>query len=168
MRRPSPRYSPTPLPPYRYVPGKAPHPTRDPQGHSHGRREPALPRHWASDWNHCDAYLYGVDLFNSRYWWEAHESWERCWVASGRDGVDGQFLQGLIQVAVACLKYEQGRTGVAVRLAAEGFSRMPRNQPLHLGIDVPTLRALTLAHVEGGNPAAPVIDLVFATDDSDG
>ena len=33
-----PRYTNLPLPAYRFVPGKAPHPTRDPDGHSYNKQ----------------------------------------------------------------------------------------------------------------------------------
>ncbi|MFQ5661093.1 MAG: hypothetical protein ACE5GZ_11755 [Gammaproteobacteria bacterium] len=37
-----PRYTNRPFPSYRYVPGKAPHPTRDPDGHSYNKPPPLL------------------------------------------------------------------------------------------------------------------------------
>ena len=37
-----PRYSTRPFPSYRFVPGKSPHPRRDPHGHSYGQPEPKL------------------------------------------------------------------------------------------------------------------------------
>ena len=58
-------------------------------------------------WYDCESYLYGVDLFNHAYWWEAHEAWEGPWRAAGRQSATGFFLQGLIQISVARLKWSQ-------------------------------------------------------------
>lgn len=70
-----PRFLPDrPFPPYAYVPGDAPHPTRDPGGHSYGAEfeipEPPDPE----DWRACRDYLYGIDLFNHGFYWEASPS----------------------------------------------------------------------------------------------
>src|SRR2546426_12089964 len=82
-----PRYSQRPFPAYRYVPGLHPHPQRDPAGHSY-QPKPALNRHapWSiADWRTLDDWLYGVDLFNHFYFWEAHEAWEGLWAAVERE-----------------------------------------------------------------------------------
>ena len=50
------------LPAYSYVPGKHPHPFRDVDGHSHGL-EIVVHEFDPSNWQRCDAYLFGVDLF---------------------------------------------------------------------------------------------------------
>jgi uncharacterized protein len=82
-----PRFLPDrPFPLYAYVPGHTPHPTRDPDGHSYGAAfempEPPDPQEWRA----CRDYLYGIDLFNHGFYWEAHEVWEGLWVACGRRG----------------------------------------------------------------------------------
>jgi Domain of unknown function (DUF309) len=61
------------LPPYAYLPGKNPHPVRDPAGHSyHVKPIPVAAEVSLSS----DAFLWGLDLFNHGYYWEAHEAWE--------------------------------------------------------------------------------------------
>ena len=65
-----------PLPPYSYVPGKFPHPIRDPQGHSFGEVPDAVVNLDPQQWRECRPYLRGIDLFNHGFYWEAHESWE--------------------------------------------------------------------------------------------
>ena len=96
------RYTDLPFPAYRHLPGRTPHPRRDPSGHHFGIPEigsgPLEPELW---WE-CGPYLYGVDLYNFAYFWEAHESWEAVWKASA--GLTATFLQGLIQVSAALLK----------------------------------------------------------------
>ena len=51
-------------------------------------------------------FLEGVHNFNSRKFWEAHESWETLWLAAESDLE--QFLQGLIQVAAAYHHVQRG------------------------------------------------------------
>ena len=105
------RYCPNrPLPPYRFVPGLHPHPTRHPAGHSYA---PAAPLHgraaWdPSAWRTLDDWLSGVDRFNTFYFWEAHEAWEGLWAAVPRDSRPARTLQGLIQIAAALLKIHLG------------------------------------------------------------
>lgn len=151
------RYTTRPFPRYRYIPGRSPHPVRDPDGHSFGHGPAPLETFAEEDWPACVEYLYGIDLFNHRYWWEAHESLEQCWVAAGRTTELGLFLQGLIQVAVACLKLEQGFTDVAKRMAEDGLAKFPRD-PRRLGISVAELRRDIYAHLQGTAPA-PAIHL---------
>ena len=60
------------LPPYAYLPGKNPHPVRDPTGHSyHVEPIPVAAEVSLSS----DAFLWGLELFNHGYYWEAHEAW---------------------------------------------------------------------------------------------
>lgn len=152
------RYTTRPFPPYRYIPGRAPHPIRDPQGYAHGKPPPAPPAFDAGRWAACREYLYGIDLFNHGYWWEAHEALEACWVAAGRTTDTGRFLQGLIQIAVACLKHEQGFADAARRLAEEGMRKFPRTARQFLGINLDALRAETREHLESAGPP-PVVML---------
>jgi len=109
VRPPPPRLLPErAFPPYAYLPGRTPHPTRDPDGHSHGlaHEDPAPPD--PAQWRACGGYLYGIDLFNHGFYWEAHEAWEGLWVACGRRGATATFLQGLINLAAAGFKARWG------------------------------------------------------------
>lgn len=54
-------------------------------------------------WRQNEDYLYGVDLYNFAYWWEAHEAWEGLWHQA--EDTYRLFLQGLIQVSAAFIKY---------------------------------------------------------------
>jgi hypothetical protein len=135
------RYSQRPFPAYRYVPGLHPHPIRDPRGHSY-QPVPTLNRHapWdADEWRTLDDWLYGVDLFNRFYFWEAHEAWEGLWAAAGRDTAPALLLQGLIQIAAALLKTHMGVFLGARTLSAEGLDKLGRVaalQPALLGLDI--------------------------------
>jgi uncharacterized protein len=125
-----PRFVPdTAFPPYTFVPGRTPHPVRDPGGHLYGQT-PELPPPLDPDhWQIGRAYLHGVDLFNHGYYWEAHEVWEGLWRAAGRTGRTADFLKGLIKLAAAGVKVRQGQPrGIASHAtgAAELFRDIAR------------------------------------------
>jgi hypothetical protein len=122
-----PRYTDIALPEYRFVPGEQPHPIRDPAGHSYlppGAPPPSVAYKRAHRWRDCPAYLYGCDLYNHGYWWEAHETWEGLWRQATRDGGQRHFLQTLIQVAICHLKLHTGVLG--------GVRSLRRNSTRHL------------------------------------
>lgn len=99
------RYCPQrPFPPYRYLPGLMPHPIRDEEGHSYGQPESDVPFIPPQNWCQNEAYLYGVDLYNYSYWWEAHEAWEAVWNTAPSSSPYAMFMQGLIQIAAAFIK----------------------------------------------------------------
>lgn len=119
------RYVPDrPFPPYAFLPGRDPHPVRDPEGHSYGADEGPGERFDPADWRACTDYLWGVDLYNHGYLWEAHEAWEGLWHASKHDPVQASCLQGLIQCAAACLKVRMGEPRGVARLAEMGTKRL--------------------------------------------
>lgn len=98
-----------PLPPYSYVSGKFPHPIRDPRGHSYGEPAPKVSPFSTDNWRECETYLWGIDLFNNGYYWEAHEAWEAVWHTAGRRGVVADFCKALIKLAAAGVKAREGR-----------------------------------------------------------
>jgi hypothetical protein len=109
------------FPAYAHRLGVTPHPLTDPRGHSFGlvpTRTLPVPANLSGEWRVCAAYLWGVDLFNHGYWWEAHEAWEEPWKASARESPEARYLQGLIQVAAAALQQARGRGDGAARLMA--------------------------------------------------
>ena len=114
-----------------------PHPVTDPMGHSYGVREQpvvlgerCLPR----DWARVEEYLYGVDLLNAAFFWEAHESWESVWHAVERSSVVGRFLQGLIQSSAALLQHHCGhRLGAANLLERSRSNLEPAHEWLAAG-----------------------------------
>ncbi len=118
------RYSRVPFPPYRHRPGRTPHPRRHLQGHRYGQDEVLPERFDPTLWEACDDYLYGADLYNHGYYWEAHEAWEGLWKTTGRTDVPGRFLQGLIQVAAAVLKRRVDSPAGMRRLARKGMEKL--------------------------------------------
>jgi hypothetical protein len=106
-----------PLPRYSYVPGRLPHPVSDPAGHAFGHTPSPVAPLDPARYTECRTYLYGLDLLNQGYYWEAHEALEQLWHAAGRHGPTAMLLQGLIKVAAAGVKVREGRAGGTRRLA---------------------------------------------------
>lgn len=121
-----------------------------------------------SNWQSCETYLYGIDLFNHGYWWEAHEALEPVWLAAGKETETGLFVQGLIQIAVANLKNVQGATDVAQRMAMTGLDKMRRMEGICLGIDVRRFCTEVKAFFEAGDQPPVIIELVMDKTESTG
>jgi hypothetical protein len=118
-----PRYQPLrALPAAPYVPGRGTRPISDDQV---ALREPLL---GAARWAEQAEYLWGVDLYNGGFFWEAHEAWERLWRASEPDTLQHAYLQGLIQCTAACLKITQHEPDAAQRIAARALAHLA---PVH-------------------------------------
>ncbi|MEE8055283.1 MAG: DUF309 domain-containing protein [Gammaproteobacteria bacterium] len=154
------RYTDRPLPRYRFVPGRAPHPTRDKDGHSYNKPPVQLAPFDPEEWAACEEYLYGVDLFNHGYWWEAHEALEAVWMAAGRRTESGLFIQGLIQIAAAHLKRFQGFHDVAIRMSEQGLEKMKQINGYFLGIDVPAFRCAVTSYFSSENDMPVIIKLI--------
>jgi predicted metal-dependent hydrolase len=158
-----------PLPPYSYVPGGPfPHPLRDPAGHAFGATQEEVAAPNPDDWRACRPYLFGVDLFNHGYYWEAHEAWESLWHPAGRRGLLADFLKGLIKLAAAGVKVREGKRDGAVHhawRAAELFAKVREEHPHFMGLDLTELiqRASAVAEQppeHAGTRDAPVV-IVF-------
>lgn len=168
-----PRFVPDePFPRYSYVTGRFPHPTHDPKGHSFGVAPVICPAPDPKHWRDCRAYLYGLDLFNYGYYWEAHEAWEAVWHSCGRTGPTGSFIKGLIKLAAAGVKVREGRPeGVRrhARRAAELFSQtsgtLPSKQDRYFGLSLQRLIGLATDVARGPELTAALtgapVDVVF-------
>jgi len=117
------RYSSKNFPPYRYVPGMHPHPTNSPEGHSYGEEDEEHEK-WDSDlWKDNEDYLFGIDLYNYHYYWEAHEAWEGLWIAAVRNSSEHRFLQGLIKCGAALLKIRMANYEIQDLIGARNLSK---------------------------------------------
>lgn len=154
-----PRLTDLPLPPYTFVPGKRPHPHADPAGHRF--HPPTATVVEPAHWQQCPAYLYGIDLFNHGYYWEAHESWEGPWNAVGRRGDVADMLKALIQLAVAGVKHleevPEGVTKHARRAAELCRAVAGTGREEFLGLRLDTLIALAEVVQHGWPDARPVL-----------
>jgi len=136
------RYAPDrSFPGYAYLPGRDPHPRRDPRGHSRGERSLKAAYLAPSRWRDNEEYLFGVDLYNHGYLWEAHEAWENLWHLAKHDPDQASFLQGLIQCAAASLKIPMEQPRGLARLSEIGTARLEevarRAGPRFMGLDLP-------------------------------
>lgn len=111
-----PRYSPRLLPPYAHLPGRTPHPTRHPRGHSYGL-EVDGPAFMPADAGDHPDFRYGLDLHNHGCFWECHECLEGVWRGLPRSDPAARFLQGVIQLSVAHSYVRRGRPAVSPKLA---------------------------------------------------
>jgi hypothetical protein len=106
-----------PFPPYRFVPGHAPHPFAHRDGYAYGERPEAPPFRTPGQWKRNRPFLRGVDFFNRGWWWEAHEAWESYWhVTAGKDSQQHDLFKGLIQLAACALNRERRSDEGAARL----------------------------------------------------
>lgn len=156
-----PRYTPRSFPPYRFIAGRNPHPRRDPKGHAFGTPEEVPPCVPPERWKENETYLYGVDLYNYAYWWECHEALEGLWHLTGHQGVEAQFLQGIIQVAAANLKRFTGSLEGARRLGKEGMLRLASVKKREfMGLTLgPFIHAVNDYHVDEDSDRVPLIKL---------
>ncbi|SVD50033.1 uncharacterized protein METZ01_LOCUS402887 [marine metagenome] len=130
-----PRYCSRVFPLYRYVPGLHPHPTNSPDGHSYGLEDDE-PEKWDSElWGKNEDYLFGIDLYNYHYYWEAHEAWEGLWIASVRNSSEHRFLQGLIKCGAALLKIRMAKYEIQDLIGARNLSKSGMNLLSQVGSD---------------------------------
>jgi len=133
------------FPPYAFLPGRDPHPTRDPAGHSFGHADEPPPLLPPRRWRESTSYLWGVDLYNHGFLWESHEAWEGLWHVSKPDRVQALFLQGLIQCAAAWLKIAMEQPQGLARLSALALEKLDEVAraagPVYMGLDLDAFRA---------------------------
>ncbi|HEY3488013.1 MAG TPA: DUF309 domain-containing protein [Gammaproteobacteria bacterium] len=113
----------------------------------------------AQTWRCSQRYLYAIDLFNHRYWWEAHEVLEEVWLEAGRRSATGKFIQGLIQIAAALLKESQSIHKGAHRLAVSGLAKICLQSGVFLGIDIDALGKQVEACILHAGTIVPHIEL---------
>lgn len=85
-----------------------------------------MPFHAPEDWRESEAYLFGCDLYNHGYWWEAHEAWEGLWHVVPKPSVQRSFIQGLIQAAAGQMQVQLGK--------AHGVRRLQETSRRHFDV----------------------------------
>ena len=121
------RYTIEKFPIYRHLPGSTPHPFSDPKGHSYNVKERIIVPLTNDNWKNQTDYLFGVDLFNFGFWWEAHEMFENYWKISLEPNPIKKFLQGLIQICAALLKWLQNNLIGMIKLSTKGIANINSN-----------------------------------------
>jgi hypothetical protein len=125
-----------------------------------GAGEPAAAPEGKPVWQRHPAFLWGLDLYNHGYPWEAHEVWETLWRQAPRPSAVRDLLQALIQCAAAAVHARDGRPAGQRRLAERALARLGAVHAAVgsrcLGIDVAGLaqamRAFALAGCAGDWP----------------
>lgn len=103
-----------------------------------------------------DEVLKGIAAFNERRFFESHETLELVWRESA--GREREFLQALIQVAVAYHHYLNGNCRGAASLMARALSRLERLPADFHGFSVADLRNCVVDNLKaiesagGGRP----------------
>jgi hypothetical protein len=76
----------------------------------------------------------GIDLFNHRRFFEAHDVWEDAWRVSAGDRA--LLLQGLIQVAAGFVKWQRRQASGMVALLDKGVEKLSRLEGRFEGVGV--------------------------------
>ena len=79
-------------------------------------------------------YYDGIQLFNEREFFDAHEAWEEAWHAAY--GLKHDFYQGMIQCAVALEHYRRSNPRGVVSLYKSYRPKFARVPPVFMGLDV--------------------------------
>jgi predicted metal-dependent hydrolase len=85
-----------------------------------------------------DKFQRGLEHFNAREFFEAHEVWEEIWLVEAEP--EKTFLQGLIQIAAAFHHYCRGNPQGAESLLASGIVKLTRFPAHHRSLDIAGLR----------------------------
>ena len=101
------------------------------------------------------AFRRGIEQFNAREFWDAHESWELVWLPAAEP--DKTFLQGIIQVSAGFYHYTENNRVGAVSLLRRGLDKLEQFPDGYRGLRLEGLRVSArawLAALDGG-AAAP-------------
>jgi len=119
-----------------------------------------------------DEFREGIEHFDSKRFWHAHESWETIWLASGGD--EKIFLQGLIQLTAAYHLVTRARFSGALRLFRSSSTKLSATQNFGSEIiDVPFIVGLAEEMIDfledplhsvipGSIPQAPGLESLLA------
>ena len=114
-----------PLPPYRHVPGQNDRPDEAFFGGVKTEVE--------------TAWFYGIRLFNSGFYWEAHEVLEPVWLNARPNSRERHLVQAVIQLANGLLKEAMARPNARRRLAGLARRRLleafPDGRGQLMGVD---------------------------------
>ncbi len=88
---------------------------------------------------HRAAFQHGIDLFNAKKFFDAHEVWEDVWRAAPAG--EKKFLQGLIQIAVALHHHSRGNLQGARSLLARAQRNLSNYPDSFAGLDLGSIRA---------------------------
>jgi predicted metal-dependent hydrolase len=96
---------------------------------------PALSMHPGHE---AQQFARGIEQFNHRRFFEAHETWEEIWLSAPEP--DKTFLQGMIQAAAAFHHYTRGNRLGAQSLLREGLIKLEKFPNGYRGVHLKTFR----------------------------
>ena len=106
----------------------------------------------------------GIEEFNSRRFFEAHETWEEIWLTSPQP--EKKFMQGIIQVAAAFHHHSRGNRRGTRSLLREGVAKLEQFPAVYRGLDIEALRNAAREWIEalaaGKDPGAARLPRVHA------
>jgi len=79
----------------------------------------------------------GIEHFNARRFFQAHETWETAWHPSPDD--EREFWQGMTQVAVGFTHYQRGNPTGSVTLLQRGARKIAAYGDVYKGVQVAAL-----------------------------
>ncbi len=102
----------------------------------------------------AEIFRRGVEHFNRREFFVAHEVWEEVWLTAAEP--EKTFLQGLIQVAAGFHHYQRGNLAGTQSLTRAGLEKLDKHPHQHPELDVPRLiSALRLWQTQIASADAP-------------
>jgi predicted metal-dependent hydrolase len=87
---------------------------------------------------HGEKFQAGIEMFNSRRFFESHEVWEEIWLHSAEP--EKAYLQGIIQIAAAFHHYLRGNSKGTRSLLNAGLRRLETCPGDFRGIALESLR----------------------------
>ncbi len=93
-----------------------------------------------------ELFVRGIELFNTRYFFEAHEAWEEIWLHTAPP--EKIFLQGLIQVTAAFHHHSRENLRGTKSLLRSGLLKLEDFPPHHRGLNVEKLRKVARRWLE--------------------
>jgi predicted metal-dependent hydrolase len=111
---------------------------------------------------HRDNFDRGIEQFNTRRFFDAHETWEEIWLQSPEP--QKTFLQGIIQVSAAFHHYLRGNHKGACSLLNAGLGRLGQFPGIYGGIELDSLRPVAQHWADslagGRDPGAGLLPLI--------
>ena len=114
---------------------------------------------------HQQQFRRGIEQFNTRHFFEAHETWEEIWLASPEPRKT--FLQGIIQVAAAFHHYGRGNHKGTRSLLEAGLRRLANFPPSYCGLHLDPIREAAdhwvVVMTSGGDPGPALVPTLRPT-----
>lgn len=85
-----------------------------------------------------EAYLAGLELFNSGAFWHAHEAWEESWKAE-HSATLRLFYKGIIQTTAALVHWQRGNPRGLHLNWTKARAKLVQLPDEVLGLDIPSL-----------------------------